>query len=278
MLTYAVQLPPQFYNSIVVNNTKVAPLFNASVLASLREVVTLALYVHVMFASLADVIVAAGASSSYGTALLIPPCVWLGYMTGDLLSGAYHYFMDTYDVPLLHRAHANFRLHHDNPLSMEVFHWMETVTEVMPAGILVGAAASKWITAPWLQAFCVALNLVACMAQVTHRIAHRRTHEYDEHGLKKFHIPAFIKYLQDKRVILNNLDHRVHHVTEVTNYCIANNHASKLLDGIIWVFNLPVSTFKNSGRVHVQHPVSKRSCIMHAALRPTRLPLLKAIQ
>jgi len=181
---------------------------------------------------------------------LIPIILYIGYCVGDLLSGLYHYFMDTYDLKILKDYHKYFRAHHTNPLSMEKYPMLTTVVEIMPIGIIIGLIAQHYITSTPLLAIIIVINLVICSSQFVHRMAHRRNHEYDENNNKKFYIPNFIKFLQDNNIILNNKEHSKHHVTEVMNYCIANGSTSHILDNIIDYFDMPLSSYKNSNNIH----------------------------
>ena len=95
-------------------------------------------------------------------------------------------------------------------------------------------------------------NLVLCSAQISHRYAHRRNHEY-KNGKKQFYIPKFIKFLQDNHLILNNIEHHMHHMTEVMYYTISNGSTNRLFDKLIDMCDLHVSTFKNSNNTHIKH-------------------------
>ncbi len=197
-----------------------------------------------------------------------PIAIIIGYLFGDFLSGIYHYFMDTYDFYILRDVHKYFRVHHDNPLSMEQYSLISTITEILPLGIIL-AVVSSYIFAkyPLLLLASIISNIVMCSAQIAHRYAHRRTHEFDENGKKQYHIPEFIKFLQDKHIILNNKEHRKHHLTEVMNYCISNSNSSFILDKLIDIFNFPISTYKNSNNIHTYQKTSEKSDIINKYLK-----------
>jgi hypothetical protein len=197
-----------------------------------------------------------------------PIAIFVGYMIGDFFSGLYHYFMDTYDFSFIKELHKNFRLHHDNPLSMEKYPLSSTIIEIMPVGIIQGLISSYvFINYPLLLLSSITSNLVMCSAQIVHRFAHRRTHEYDENGNKQYYIPDFIKFLQDKNIILNNKEHRKHHLTEVMNYCISNGNTSGILDKLIDILNLPVSTYKNSDNIHTPQSIEDKYNIIYKHLK-----------
>lgn len=180
-----------------------------------------------------------------------PFAIIFGYFLGDFISGLYHYFMDTYDIKYFKDLHKHFRNHHDNPLSMENNPIIVSLTEIMPVGIVQGIISSYLLTNfPLLMLASVVSNIIMCSAQIAHRYSHRRTHEFDKNGKKQYDIPDFVKFLQDKNIILNNKEHRKHHLTEVMNYCISNGSTSCILDKIIDIFRFPVSIYKNSDNIH----------------------------
>jgi hypothetical protein len=198
----------------------------------------------------------------------IPIVILLGYFAGDFFSGIYHYFMDTYDIPFLSEFHKNFRIHHDNPLSLERFPFSSHIVEIMPVGIIKGLITQHVFEnySLFLLASIIS-NIVMCSAQVAHRFSHRRTHEYDKNGEKQFYIPDFVKFLQDKKIILNNKEHRKHHLTEVMNYSISNGSSSSTLDKVIDIFNLPVSTYKNSDNMHKMYNSEEKYDIIYKYLK-----------
>jgi hypothetical protein len=182
---------------------------------------------------------------------VLPFATKLGFQLGDFYSGIYHYFMDTYDFSLLSILHENFRKHHDNPLSMEKFPLMESITEIMPIGIpmLVLTEFDNQL----FQYIHILSNVIMCSASINHRFAHRRTHENDrdKNGKRIFSkIPETIRFLQDNNIILNSKHHKKHHELEITNYCISNGSTSKFMDKFIDILDLPISTYKNSNNIH----------------------------
>jgi hypothetical protein len=197
--------------------------------------------------------------------LFLPIMLKGSHFTGDLLSGIYHYVMDTYNIDGLDEMHTNFRKHHSNVFSMEKFPILESITEIMPIGFLplicnlyisdfANETNNDLLMIANIQS--ILTNFVTCSAQIAHRFAHRRNHEYTKDGAKQFYIPDFIKWLQDNEIILSNKHHSKHHKTEVMNYCISNGSSSSFFDEIIDIFDLPISTYCNSNGVHTK--ISKR--------------------
>jgi hypothetical protein len=199
--------------------------------------------------------------------LFLPFLLQSSHFTGDLYSGIYHYTMDTYDIPGLDILHRNFRKHHKDVLSMENYPLSETITEIMPVGfiplicnLLISDIANETGNDILMIANIqtILTNIVLCSAQIAHRLAHRRNHEYTKDGVKQFYIPEFVKWLQDNEIILSNKHHSKHHKTEVTNYCISNGVSSRIFDNIIDIFDLPTSTYVNSNDVHTKISKNKK--------------------
>lgn len=197
--------------------------------------------------------------------LFLPSLLQSSHFTGDLLSGIYHYIMDTYNIPGLDILHTNFRKHHSNVLSMENHPLSVSITEIMPIGfillicnLLISDIATETDNDMLMIANIqtILTNIVMCSAQIAHRLAHRRNHEYTKDGVKQFYIPEFVKWLQDNEIILSNKHHSKHHKTEVMNYSISNGSSSSFFDEIIDIFDLPISTYCNSNCVHTK--ISKK--------------------
>lgn len=203
--------------------------------------------------------------------LFLPILLKGSHFTGDLASGIYHYVMDTYNIPGLDIFHVNFRKHHNNVMSLETFPMLETISEIMPVGYLplIGsllisdiANATENDTLMMANIFSILTNIIMCSAQIAHRFAHRRNHEYNADGVKQFYIPDFVKWLQDNEIILSNKHHSKHHKTEIMNYCISNGSSSPFLDKLIDVFDLTVSTYANTDNVHTAMPREQKRDIM----------------
>jgi hypothetical protein len=229
---------------------------------SVKEFIIFIIYIVVILDNISKTVITK--TNIYYT----PIAIFVGYMVGDFFSGLYHYFMDTYDIPFIKELHKNFRIHHDNPLSMEQYPLTSSITEIMPIGIIQGLISSYvFINYPLLLLSSITSNIVMCSAQIVHRLAHRRTHEFNDKGEKQFYIPNFIKFLQDKNIILNNEEHRKHHLTEVMNYCISNGNTSGILDKIIDTLKMPVSTYKNSNNIHTTQSIEDKYNIIDKKLK-----------
>jgi hypothetical protein len=180
------------------------------------------------------------------------PILKAGHFIGDLASGIGHYLMDTFNFNILKTIHYNFRRHHINVLSLEDYNIIESVAEVTPIGIpflCINLFISIYKTNVILSnvnAIFIIANIILCSSQISHRLSHRRSHN----SKHQFHIPYIVRILQDNNIILNPMHHRLHHTSEILNYCIANGSASVFLDKVIDVFNLPVSIYNNAGGVH----------------------------
>ena len=180
----------------------------------------------------------------------VPLAIKKGFNIGDFYSGLGHYFLDTFDIKIIKQVHKNFRRHHDNPLSMEKYKLIQSLTEVMP----ISSSLLYFLNfdEPLLQLTHIISTIVLSLTQINHRYAHRRTHEndIDKNGNKVFYIPKIIKILQDNNIMLNNHHHKKHHQSEIENYCISNGSTSHILDTLIYYLDLPISTYKSSNNKH----------------------------
>jgi len=182
-----------------------------------------------------------------------------GFMVGDLGSGLFHYSLDTFNSKLFSSAHANFRIHHDKPLSLEDYSMIESVCEITPVLIPSVIATRKLVpklremgtdedTIAMIGMFVLVSTLVGGSSQIAHRFAHRRNHENtrDASGIRIVpEVPLVIKFLQDNHLMLHPDHHRKHHVTEIANYCISNGITGPFFDMAIDLVELPISQFMN---------------------------------
>ena len=94
-------------------------------------------------------------------------------------------------------------------------------------------------------------NLVGNLAQLIHKYSHQRKHENDKNedgSLKYSQLPTFIKYLQDKRIILNQYEHKIHHETEIINYCISHSHSDRLFEYFINNLHFPSAFYMRNNQ------------------------------
>lgn len=166
--------------------------------------------------------------------------------------------MDTYEFEILKDIHSNFKNHHKNVLSMEDYSLIISLTELTPLsipGILISLLISIYtnnIFISDINAILIISNIVNCCNQIIHRMAHRRSYG------KQLYVPYIVKVLQDYNIILNPKHHRLHHTTEIMNFCTSNGSASAFLDSLIDFFNLPVSIYNNAGGVNTRLDMNKR--------------------
>lgn len=189
--------------------------------------------------------------------------VVVGFLAGDLVSGIGHYAMDTFNIPGLAAAHDNFRTHHENPLSMEMYPMAESICELMPVSWASVALVTLWAnhkqteTRSTVTNTSVAFVAIATLSfsvsvgaiQFAHRMAHRRSHAdtRDSSGRRVVpRVPPMIMFLQDNYIMLHPDHHRLHHATEVGNYCIAAGTTSWLLDLLLDACRMPVSRYSTN--------------------------------
>jgi hypothetical protein len=192
--------------------------------------------------------------------LFLPILLKCSHFTGDLYTGIAHYIFDTYDIPILQGRQSEGRTHHANALSLEYQHLLYDITDIMPYGIpmfmcnLHLSECAETIDSDLLRLLNVhniLSNIIMCSERLTHRLAHRRNHEYSKEGIKQFYIPDFVKWLQDNELILSNKHHSKHHATEIVNYGLANGSSSALVDKITYMFDLDSATYATTNNIRV---------------------------
>jgi len=155
-----------------------------------------------------------------------------GLYLADLNSGLVHILFDTYEGEnsVLKTTANYFAGHHLNPKlitkapSLQLF----TETSITPYNL----SCLLYNTTPFTSkkqmiaqlSFLLASNLV----QLTHQLAHFVNHASKK---EKKHLKyRIVKMLQDNHIILKTEQHRKHHQTYDTNFCILNGWANPLLN------------------------------------------------
>jgi hypothetical protein len=176
----------------------------------------------------------------------------IGYYYSGLLSGFFHWFLDSYNFKLLKYLHTGFRNHHWNPLSMEKYTDFDHITQLIPATLpifmILHFIKNKII---------ISMNIIGLplfvLCQIIHKWSHRRKHENDKdsNGNYLYRVPKLIKKLQNIGIILNPILHSEHHKTELVNFGITHSNSDKLFEYIIFeLLGLPSAIYSNSNGVH----------------------------
>ena len=161
----------------------------------------------------------------------------VGYYFGGFISGLVHWYFDTYDsnINFLNDIHNNFRGHHIIPEDIIPTDYLTLLTEIVPI-TYVFFSISYLTQNQIIISSMIMTNLVGNLAQLIHKYSHQRKHENDKNedgSLKYSQLPTFIKFLQDKRIILHPYEHKIHHETEIINYCISHSHSDRLFEYFI---------------------------------------------
>ncbi len=156
----------------------------------------------------------------------MPLVVAAGMLFADLVSGMVHWSADTWGsetMPIIGKRFLEpFRIHHVNPhdfLRREFFDVNGDVAMICAALL----AAVFWIPldSGWGRAwavFVVSFIIVALPTNQVHQWAHMRRP------------PAWVRWLQERRVILDRHEHALHHrAPYATHYCIATGWWNGLL-------------------------------------------------
>ena len=155
-----------------------------------------------------------------------PLLVAAGMLFADLVSGIVHWSADTWgstSMPVIGKRFLEpFRIHHLNPddfLRREFFDVNGDVAMISAA--LLGAVFLIPLDSAWgsgSAVFLVSFVIVALPTNQVHQWAHMRRP------------PAWVRWLQERRVILSRGEHELHHRSPyATHYCIAAGWWNNLL-------------------------------------------------
>jgi len=161
----------------------------------------------------------------------------------DLLSGILHIFLDTYtgnNIYIIPHA-IGFQKHHEDPheFCTRAIHrvFVEPALPTMVCGLLFLIDGSIFIySANYL--LCQLLFMV-CMLSV--QLTHFQAHCINHSTLNPLATRVLL-FFQNIRVILNTKDHRKHHTTFDTNFCIFNGWANPLVN---WYYRWSRTTVLN---------------------------------
>ena len=152
-----------------------------------------------------------------------------GMAAADIVSGLVHWLADTWGtetMPILGRRFVRpFRVHHVNPDDFLRRSFLDTNGDVaMIIGVFLLAALSIPLTSTVGQAvsvFVVSFCVAGLPTNQVHQWAHMR------------HPPRWVRWLQDRGVILSRARHQLHHRRPYAmNYCIATGWCNGLLTRI----------------------------------------------
>ena len=155
----------------------------------------------------------------------------LGYVAADFLSGFVHWAGDTwgsYQTPIVGRALiSGFRDHHVDELGITRHDFVDTNGNncfvALPAMIFLVVVP---LSNPWIVALCAFLTSTALWTMVTNQI-HKWAH------LPPEKVPAYLKKLQEWRIILHPEHHNRHHAAPyLSHYCITVGWLNPVLDGV----------------------------------------------
>lgn len=162
---------------------------------------------------------------STGT-LLVIPMLAAGYLVADAVTGAVHWFCDTFfeeTTPLVGAAIiAPFREHHRDPLAMTRHGFLELVGS---SCCLLAVVLGAYLWATWSEprlaadAFLFALGLAGATTNLFHRWAHEPS------------APTLARALQRSRLVLTPERHARHHAPPyAAAYCVTSGILNPLLD------------------------------------------------
>ncbi len=162
---------------------------------------------------------------------LLPSSVVLAYLCADFVSGFVHFLGDTFgneETPILGKGFISpFRVHHVDPRGLTHHDFVETngnncivcIPTVLFVWYAFPARSELWAT--WLVAFTAWFMIGIFMTNQFHKWAHLEEP------------PAWIRFLQDWRLILPPEWHDVHHTPPFDRYyCITTGWLNPVLNSV----------------------------------------------
>jgi hypothetical protein len=198
---------------------------------------------------------------------LVALAVPLGIVGGDFISGVVHWAADTYgseDMPVIGPSLVKpFRLHHIYPRDICTHGLVETTGNVC---ILAVPALSIFLYLMWLKpdsgllAFSAVSFALMAVATVATNQFHKWAHQESP--------PAFARWLQQKRLVLEPQHHKRHHTQPFDmNYCITNGWLNPLLNKLKFFRRLEAA-LKFLG---IETARAKDELASQAAVSPTKI-------
>jgi hypothetical protein len=162
---------------------------------------------------------------------LIALAIPLGVLGGDFVSGIVHWAADTYcseDTPIVGPSLVKpFRMHHVYPRDICTHNFVATVGNVciLAFPLLSLSLILLWISEHGLLAFAVLVIALMAAATVATNQFHKWAHQESP--------PAFARWLQRKRLVLEPAHHNLHHTPPFEmHYCITTGWLNPLLNKI----------------------------------------------
>lgn len=144
-----------------------------------------------------------------------------GFLYTNIVTGFSHFFSDIGFNYFENTITAN---HHKMPSNYNCIKNHILITSVYPI-IFISFLMKIHLCNPLLYTFMVFFALIT---EPVHKYCHRRNHNLA--------IPKFIKFLQNKKIILYPEFHKKHHQTVGSNYCILSPIGNQFVDYIISLF------------------------------------------
>jgi hypothetical protein len=160
------------------------------------------------------------------------PCVFMGVLFADFMSGLAHWALDTWGdsaTPVFGAFIRSFREHHVDQTSITRHDFIETngdnALPIVPVmlGMLMWpavAGASYWRN-PLFQVFLLSATFFVAFTNQAHKMSH---------SVKQ---PAPVRWMMDRGLIMSQKHHRIHHSGDFSGYyCITTGWLNAPLDGI----------------------------------------------
>ena len=177
-------------------------------------------------------------------------CWWLqivlGILLADLLTGMIHWFEDSYidyccDFPFFEMIAKDNELHHYYPRDIVSFSWWENIKTSLPFFLVF--CILIWFTVSlrvWNQyaVLFVVIGVFSIFSNVLHKYSHMRPCETNQ----------VIQTLQSYGFLVSHEQHRKHHETSNSNYCVNTAFLNPVLDATNFWRGLEHAVFLLTGK------------------------------
>ena len=152
----------------------------------------------------------------------------IGYLVADILTGAMHWFEDTYldyclELPIVGEISKDNELHHYFPRSMLAYSYMEHMTITLPLTLLLLVILyilyKPILNYPY---FIASFAFFSITSNIIHRFSHMRDCENS----------PVILFLQKIGILSSHTHHSVHHNTPNRRYCVISTYNNYVLDSV----------------------------------------------
>jgi len=152
----------------------------------------------------------------------------IGFILADIITGAFHWFEDTYidyclDIPIIDEISKDNELHHFFPRSIISYSYLDNISVSLPIVIIIFILL--WFVARWVYKyvyFLISFGIFSTVSNIFHKFSHMRDCETSD----------LYKVFQNMGILCSHLHHSKHHEYSVDKYCVISEYNNYILDTI----------------------------------------------